>query len=65
MSPWEALYAITMESAKLCRVDKLLGSIEKGKKAHFSVFEKNPAEDIKEISKNVMTIKNGEIVWKK
>lgn len=65
LTPFEALYVGTMNGAKLCSVDHMLGSITVGKKAHFAVFEKDPIVDINNVRNNVMTIKNGEILWKK
>ena len=65
LTTYEALYLGTMNSAKLCGVDDVLGSVTIGKKAHFAVFESNPISDIKNIRNNVMTIKNGEVIWQK
>lgn len=64
LSPAEALKIGTINSAELCGVDDILGSIEVGKKAHFAVLKKNPLEDIRATQHIVMTIKNGEILWK-
>ena len=46
-------------------VDQELGSIELGKKAHFAVYKNNPIEDIRHLLQCDMTIKNGEILWKR
>lgn len=57
-----ALRAITIDAAKICRVDHRLGSIRKGKDADIVIFDRNPLE----ISSNVKaTIINGKIVWPK
>ena len=63
VDPMEALKIATINSAIICGVDKSLGSIECGKKAHLAIFAENPAEDIHAIAKCAMTIKNGEILW--
>lgn len=55
-----ALRAITIDAAKICRVDHRLGSLEVGKDADLVIFEGNPLE----ISSSVrMTIINGKVVW--
>lgn len=55
-----ALRAITIEAAKICRVDHRLGSLQEGKDADVAIFDGNPLE----ISSSVcMTIINGQVVW--
>ena len=55
-----ALRAITIEAAKICRVDHRLGSLREGKDADLAIFDANPLE----ISFSVcMTIINGQVVW--
>jgi imidazolonepropionase-like amidohydrolase len=41
----EALSALTVEPSKLLKIDQDFGTLEKGKKASFSVYEKNPFEE--------------------
>lgn len=65
LTPYEALYLGTMNGAKLCSVEHMLGSVTVGKKAHFAVFQDNPIADIRNVRNNVMTIKNGEVIWRK
>lgn len=64
----EIINAVTINAAKsLLRNDKI-GSIEIGKKADFSVFDTNEYPDlIYSVGRNLnyMTIKNGEIIYKK
>ncbi len=56
-----ALRAITVDAARICRVDDRLGSLKEGKDADIIIFEGNPLE----INSNVkFTIINGEIVWR-
>jgi len=55
-----ALRAITMDAAKICRVDHRLGSLKEGKDADLAIFDGNPLE----ISTSLrMTIINGKVVW--
>ena len=63
--PYEAIEHLTLESAEMLGVEDILGSIEKGKYADFTVFsenllEKRPSEFGKLYSD--MTVVNGEIV---
>lgn len=56
----EALRAITIDAAKICRVSNRLGSLKEGKDADLAIFDGNPFE----ISSSVrMTIINGKVVW--
>lgn len=56
-----ALRAITIDAAKICRVDNRIGSLKEGKDADIAIFEGNPLE----INSTVKaTIINGEIVWR-
>lgn len=55
-----ALRAITIDAAKICRVDQRLGSLKEGKDADLVIFDGNPLE----IASSVyMTIMNGKVVW--
>lgn len=56
-----ALRAITIDAARICRVDNRLGCLKEGKDADIVVFQGNPLE----INSCVKaTIINGEIVWR-
>lgn len=56
-----ALRSITIDAARICRVDDRLGSLKEGKDADIVIFEGNPLE----INSNaIATIINGEIVWR-
>ncbi|MDO4816751.1 MAG: amidohydrolase family protein [Bacillota bacterium] len=60
LGEWEALRAITMDAARICRVDRWLGSLTVGKDADIAIFDGSPFE----IATNLKaTIINGEIVW--
>ncbi len=45
LSPADALNALTLEPAKLLKIEKQFGTIEVGKKASFTVFDKNPFDE--------------------
>lgn len=57
----QALRAITVNAAKICRVDGRLGTLEAGKDADIAIFSGSPL-DID--SSAVYTVINGCIVWK-
>ncbi len=62
MDEWGALRAITIDAARICRVEHRLGSIKVGKDADLVICDGNPLE----IKTSVhMTIINGRIVWSK
>lgn len=62
LGEWAALRAITIDAARICRVDQRLGSLRPGKDADLVLYDGNPLE----ISGSVRaTVINGEIVWKK
>lgn len=65
LTPMQAIETATINSAKLMRVEDKLGTIAVGKKAHFAIFKKDPTVDINNIADCEMTVKNGEIVYKK
>jgi imidazolonepropionase-like amidohydrolase len=46
MSEMDAIKAATINAAKAVKMDHLIGSIEPGKVADFSIFKGNPLEDI-------------------
>lgn len=56
----DALRAITIDAARIARVDDRLGSLRVGKDADFTVFDGNPLE----IASNLrLTVINGKVVW--
>lgn len=57
----EGLKAITINAAKICGVDKQVGSLKTGKDADIAIFTGNPMEVF---TKTLYTIINGEIVYK-
>ena len=61
--PMEDAYkAITINAAKICRVDRYVGSLEAGKDADIAVFDGNPMNTF---TNTLYTIINGEIVYSK
>lgn len=61
LGEYEALRAITIDAAKICRVDDRLGSLKVGKDADFVIFEGSPFDVF---SRVFVTIINGKIVWR-
>ncbi|MBR3601954.1 MAG: amidohydrolase [Lachnospiraceae bacterium] len=57
----EGLKAITINAAKICRVDDRVGSLKVGKDADIAIFSGNPMEVFTE---TLYTIINGKIVYK-
>lgn len=62
LSYYDALRAITIDAASICRVDHRLGSLAIGKDADIVLWDSNPLE-VK--SSVVKTLINGKIVWEK
>lgn len=60
MGEWGALRAITIDAARICRVDHRLGSLKEGKDADIVLYRGNPLEIASSVS---MTILGGEIAW--
>lgn len=58
----DALRAITIDAARICRVDHRLGSLKEGKDADLVIYDGSPLE-IR--SSAHITIINGNIVWRK
>ncbi|MBE7025078.1 MAG: amidohydrolase [Ruminococcaceae bacterium] len=60
MGEWDALRAITIDAARICRVDHRIGSLTVGKDADLCIYSGSPLE----IASSVCaTIINGVIVW--
>lgn len=62
LGEYNALRAITIDAARICRVDERIGSLKQGKDADFVIMDGSPLE----IKSNVLaTFINGEQVWDK
>lgn len=59
---WHALRAITIDAARICRVDDRLGSVKVGKDADLAIFDGDPLHVQTTLQ---ATIIGGEIVWPK
>ncbi len=60
MSEWGALRAITIDAARICRVDERVGSLKDGKDADIVIYDGNPLEIASSVK---YTIVSGEIAW--
>lgn len=60
MDEWAALRAVTIDAARICRVDDRLGSLQPGKDADLAIFDGDPLELRTTLR---TTIIDGEIVW--
>lgn len=58
----DAMEAITINAAKICRVDGRVGSLKVGKDADIAIFDDNPLETF---TNTLYTIIDGEIVYKR
>lgn len=58
----EGIKAITINPARICRVDDRVGSLEKGKDADIAIFSGNPLEVFTE---TLYTIIDGQVIYKK
>ncbi|MFQ7549262.1 MAG: amidohydrolase family protein [Blautia marasmi] len=56
----EGLKAITINPAKICRVDQRVGTLEAGKDADIAIFTGNPMEVF---TKTLYTIIDGQIIY--
>ncbi len=62
LSVEDGLKAITINAARICRVDDRVGSLKKGKDADIAIFTGNPMEVFTE---TLYTIINGQIIYSK
>ena len=60
MTEWGALRAITIDAARVCRVDHRLGSLKEGKDADIAIFDGDPLQIASSVK---YTIVNGKIAW--
>ena len=60
-TPLEALQAATIVNAEMLRLEKSIGVLEVGYKAHLLAVEKNPLEDIITVQDPLLVISNGKV----
>ncbi len=60
MSKWGALRAITIDAARICRVDHRVGSLKEGKDADIAIYDGDPLEIASCVK---FTLVSGEIAW--
>ena len=58
----DSLEAITINPAKICRVDNRVGSLKVGKDADIAIFDDNSLETF---TNTLYTIIDGEVVYKR
>jgi len=61
-TPWQALLAATRHAAELCGVGQDLGTIEPGKLADLIVVAADPLDDITNLRRLLLVLKEGRIV---
>jgi len=61
-TPWQTLLAATRHAAALCGVESDLGTVEVGKLADLIVVEANPLDDIHNLRRLLLVLKEGRIV---
>ena len=65
MSNMQALMSATKIGAELLRVDDILGTLEKGKRADLIIIDGNPLKDIEVLKQVERTYRNGELMYRK
>ncbi len=60
MSQWGALRAITIDAARICRLDHRLGSLKEGKDADIVIYDGDPLQIASSVK---YTVVNGQIAW--
>jgi len=61
-TPRQTLLAATRNAAKLCGVGNDLGTVQTGKLADLIAVEANPLDDIQNLRRLLLVIKEGQIV---
>ncbi len=63
MTPMEAIISATRTCAELCHIDKITGTLEKGKCADLVLIEGNPLEDMMDLLKVERTYVKGRLLY--
>jgi imidazolonepropionase-like amidohydrolase len=61
-TPWQTLVAATRHGAAVCGADAELGTVEAGKLADLIVIAGNPLEDITNVRRLQLVLKEGRVV---
>ncbi len=61
-TPWQTLVAVTRHGAVVCGVGAELGTVEVGKLADLIVVGANPLEDITNVRRLQLVLKEGRVV---
>jgi imidazolonepropionase-like amidohydrolase len=61
-TPWQTLQAATRHAAELCGVGAEVGTVEVGKRADLIVVGANPLDDIENVRRLQLVLKDGRIV---
>ena len=61
-TPWQTLLAATTNSAQLCGRGSDLGTVEVGKLADLIAVAANPLEDMENLGKLLLVVKEGKVV---
>ena len=62
MTPMQIIEAATRHAARVCRLEKELGTLQPGKRADLFVVEGNPLEDLSTLTKTRLVIHDGVII---
>jgi imidazolonepropionase-like amidohydrolase len=62
MTPMQIIVAATLNAAKACRIDSILGTLEAGKIADILVLDGDPLSDLNAFSLPWMVIHNGVVI---
>ena len=61
-TPWQTLLAATKNAAAVCGAGDELGTVEVGKLADLIVVAANPLEDINNVRRLLLVLKEGRVV---
>jgi imidazolonepropionase-like amidohydrolase len=64
-TPWQMLVAATRHGAEVCGVGAELGTVEVGKLAELIVVDANPLDDITNVRRLQLVLKEGRVVSEK
>lgn len=62
MTPMEVIVASTLSAARVCRLEKELGTLEKGKVADVLVIKGNPLDDLNALKNTQLVIHDGVVI---